>query len=251
MRKQKTNSKIRKSAIMRKLHSTIVSIVLLTVVLMACGCGSSLRYQTTVLQDSELREELSSNLKSIYPERFKALHRVILSIYDKQIDATGYLMAYGNGEYRLLALGDFGNVFFDISSDNNKVLINKNLLKLSAKKFSKGVLKDIKATSLYVPVDQMQVAQMPDGHPVLRYTAEKETYLFIFNSNRLLEEYVILKGGQCIYKAQFKQWKQLPGLSNQVPIVIHTTNYKLHYSLVIDVIKFEETPFNLNTKDRQ
>ncbi len=95
---------------MRKLQSTIISIVLLTVVLMTCGCGSSLRYQTAALQDRGLCEELSNDLKSIYPERFKVVHRIILSIYDKQIDATGYLVANGNGEYRLLALGDFGKV---------------------------------------------------------------------------------------------------------------------------------------------
>ena len=241
---------------MRKLHGAIISIVLLTVVLVTCGCGSSLRYQTAALQDRELCEELSNDLKSIYPERFKVVHRIILSIYDKQIDATGYLVANGNGEYRLLALGDFGNVYFDVSSNNDKVIINKNLLELSAEKFSNGVLRDIKATCLYVPVDRMQLAQIPDGRPVLRYTAEKETYLFIFNSDRQLEEYVILKNGRCIYKAEFKQWKQLPGLSNQAPIMIRTTNYKLHYSLVIDVIKLEETPSKtgpstLNTKDRQ
>lgn len=241
---------------MRKSHSTIISIITLTVILMTCGCRSSLCYQAVVWQDQELCEELSNNLKSIYPEQFKVIHRVILSIYDKQIDATGYLMANGNGRFRLLAMGDFFNVFFDISSNNDKVLINKNLLKLSAKKFSNGVLKDIKATCLYVPVDRMQLVQMPDGHPALRYTAEKETYLFIFNSDRQLEEYVIIKDGRCVYKAEFKQWKQLPGLSNQVPIMIHTTNYKLHYSLIVDIIKLEETPFktepfNLNTKDRQ
>jgi hypothetical protein len=206
--------------------------------------------------DSKISKGLSSTLESIYPEKFKMVHRVILNIYNKQIDATGYLVAEGNGEYRLLALGDLGNVFFDISSNKNKIEIHKNILKLSKEKFTNGVLKDIKAACLYVPIDQIQPAQIDDSHPVLKYTEGKETYLFIFNGDHQLQEYVILKDGQCTYKAEFKRWKQLPGLTNQIPTIIHTTNYKLRYTLTIDVIKFEKISLNsellnLNTKDKQ
>ncbi len=234
---------------MHKPHTITISFLMLAVIVLTCGCDRSFQYNDVPLLDQTLHKELSTNLQNIYPEKFKIVHRVIINIYDRQIDSTGYLVANGKDDLRLLALGDFGNVFFDVSSKNDKISINKNILKLSGTKFSGGVVKDIKAVCLYAPVDRMQLVQLPDGRPALKYSENKETYFFIFSTDHQLQEYVITKNAKSIYKAQFKQWKQLPGFSSKVPTVIHTTNKSYHYGLVIDTIKIEDT--SLNTKGQQ
>jgi hypothetical protein len=226
---------------MHKLQTIALSLLTFAVIVLTCGCDTSFRYDDVPLTDQSLYKELSTNLKNIYPEQFKVVHRVVITIFDRQIDANGYLVVSGNDDYRLSALGDFGNVFFDVSSKNGKVTINKNALEFSEDKFREGIVKDIKAVCLHVPDSQMQLVQLSDGRPALTYSENKETYFFVFDTDHQLQEYVITKNAKCTYKAEFKQWKQLPGLRTKIPTVTHTTNKPYHYGLVIDTIKIEDT----------
>lgn len=136
----------------------------------------------------------------VYPVEFRASHRIILQVNDKEYDFIGY-MTKGDGKIRAIGFGEMGGKLFDlvVSEGGSEILLKPD--GMGEKPLLDGVLEDIRY--LY--------GGAPTG----------------------------AEGGKVVRRVEFSDYRLFPGWDKLLPSVTVLRNLRWGYILRIELLKFE------------
>lgn len=205
------------------------------------GCTvSKIKYTKT--GSPALKHKLNKSIQNIYPDRFKAIHRVLLTFSKKKYILNGYLSIDRSGrQIKLVAENDMGGVIFDVYYiENKKTTIKTNIAMIKKKWLGKTVLRDIKTIYLLKPfqsptlfIDQYDnlILSQKTGSIIkeLVYTSAGE------QKESRLSQIRHLENGTYIYTVKFEYSNTSDNLYPQ-HILIH--DKKMKYSVQINTRYF-------------
>ena len=200
----------------------------------AAGCASAPRYvPATPIADEALASGLRDALDGTYPDEFRTVHRVVLSIRGRQFTFTGYLLARRPGHVRLLAAGDLGGTAFEvIRHPSGESLILRSLPGRTGQRVAGNAARDAVRIYFARPShgavltrpsnDAVALADvLPDG-------TAREFRLDPATSQ--LRRYLEARRGRVCYEIAFSDYGQASGAARAVPrrisIVDHVGRYR-------------------------
>lgn len=169
-----------------KIGSMIRSMIILALFTILAGCSTnpSISEPQEEIQNNGLISELNRNLSYQYPNRFKAVHRVALTIAGKSYVLNGYLtINRANKQIHLIAQNDMGGTLFEVHTQEGETHIQSTTDFLKTSWLEKSVVKDLE--NLYLPP--------PLPSPALSLNQDK---IFLFSKNqagRIHREYQFKK----------------------------------------------------------
>ncbi|MBU8910857.1 MAG: hypothetical protein KOO65_06270, partial [Desulfobacterales bacterium] len=121
-------------------------------IIISSGC-SLYKTRNMVTNHPKLKTVINKSITNLYPDRFKAIHHVILTLSGKDYVLDGYLFIdRANREIKLIAQNDLGGIIFEIHYIKNikkTISINTNTLKKNW--LEKSVLRDLEMLYLKEP----------------------------------------------------------------------------------------------------
>ena len=208
---------------------------------MNSGCSLH-NAQLMEITDTTLKDDINNSIVGLYPDRFKAIHRVILTLAGKDYVLNGYLFVdRPKREIKLIAQNDLGGILFDVHFIENvekKILINVNTIKKDW--IEKSVLRDIKMLYLKKPFPSPALFSDQHQHLIVSEKDGQITEALIYKPVNKPGQYRLieirhLKNGRCIYTVNFKYGT---GDSVLYPEIIIIKDTEMRYDLQINVQYF-------------
>jgi len=166
-----------------------LSMALLALLILLAGCRPKPETTETALaktQNPELISELNQAICHLYPNQFKAVHHVALTLLGKTYVLNGYLTVNRRGkQLHLIAQNDMGGTLFEIHTEGEKTRIQSNTKYLKTSWLEKSVVRDLE--TLYLPP--------PLSSPKL-YLDQDNTLLLSENQGRISRKYLFKKEPQ-------------------------------------------------------
>jgi hypothetical protein len=193
-------------------------------------------------QEIVYKKQKNTILKSIndlYPDRFKAIHRVILTFSKKNYVLNGYLSVNrSNREIRLIVQNDLGGIIFDVYYIENTVQqIHNNLKLIKNEWLRQSLLRDIKTLYLLKSCSSETLFLDQQGNFILSREQGMLTEELIFKPVKAQTRYQLhgirhLKNGKPVYKVDFEY-----GTNGEsyYPEFILIKDTKMRYSLRINI----------------
>ncbi|MCD4677915.1 MAG: hypothetical protein K8S18_18255 [Desulfobacula sp.] len=218
-------------------------ILLFCIVSIIAGSGCSLhKTQYIQITHQKLKNDINKSITSLYPDRFKALHRVILTLSGKNYVLDGYLFIdRPNREIKLIAQNDLGGIIFDIHFIKNiKKTININANMLKKNWLEKTVLRDLETLYLKEPFPSPTLFSDEHGNLILSEKQGQITQELIYKQiNRpikyRLNKIRYLKNKKSIYTVNL-EYGTNP--DNLYPEQILIKDAKMKYNLQITIRYF-------------
>ncbi|MDA3915354.1 MAG: hypothetical protein PF690_00070 [Deltaproteobacteria bacterium] len=207
------------------------------------GSGCSLhKIQQMEIIDLKLKNDINNNITDLYPDRFKAIHRVILTLAEKNYVLNGYLFIdRPRREIKLIAQNDLGGIVFDVHFIKNvEKTIHVNVNTIKQKWIENSVLRDLEILYLTESLVSPTLFSDQHGNLILSQKDSQITQEFIYKQihkpvQYRLKEIRHWKNGQCIYIVNFKYGTVS---NNLYPEVILIKDTKMKYNLQINVRYF-------------
>lgn len=190
----------------------------------------------------EILNDLNKSITTLYPDRFKALHHVILTFSGKDYVLDGYLFIDRPGrKINLIAQNDFGGIFFEIQYIKNvekTIHINVNMLK--EKWLEKSVLRDIETLYLMEPFPSPVVLYDVHKNLVLSQNKGQITQELRYSKIDTFAPYRLyeirhLTDNKCFYTINLQYGTDS---ANPYPEFIIIKDTKLNYTLQINIRYF-------------
>ena len=210
-------------------------------IIMGSGCSlDKTRYKETI--HSKLKDEINKSITNLYPDRFKAIHHVILTLSGKDYVLDGYLFIdRANREIKLIAHNDLGGIIFEVHYIKKiKKMIRINISTLKKKWLEKSVLRDLKIIYLKEPFPSPTLFYDQHGNLVLSQKEGQIMQEFLYKQmNRQvkyrLNEIRHLVNEKCVYTISLKYSTVS---NNPYPEFILIKDTKMKYKLQINVRYF-------------
>ena len=205
------------------------------------GCGLY-KNQYKVIPHPELKNDINKSITDLYPDRFKAIHHVILTLSGKDYVLDGYLFIdRANREIKLIAQNELGGIIFEVHYIKNikKIIhINANMLKKNW--LEKSVLRDLETLYLKESFPSPTLFYDQHGSLVLSQKEGRITQEFLYKQINRQAKYRLteirhLANGKCIYTISLKYSTVS---DNPYPEFILIKDTKMKYKLQINVQYF-------------
>lgn len=208
------------------------------------GCShdnGKLRTCDNMTTGKEYQDVLNS-VSNLYPDRFKAVQRVILTFAGRDYVLTGYLLIdRPKREIKLILQNDLGGIVFDMHYIENQLKhIQSNLKTVNGKWLEKTLLRDLKTIYLFKPLPKdLLLLEQPDTYIWERQNNKNKNKLLLKPSRGStlyrLQEIKHFKGDSQIYSVVFRYESE-----NQIhyPEHIFITDAKMNYTVKINVRYF-------------
>jgi len=210
-------------------------------IIMGSGCTLH-KIRSIEINDLTLKNEINQSITDAYPDRFKAIHRVILTIAGKNYVLNGYLFVDRPGrEIKLTAQNDLGGIIFDLHFIKNlKKKINVNVNMIKQEWLENSVLRDLEILYLAKPFVSPLLFSDQNDNFILSKEDGQITQQFIYKQIQKPLKYRLMKirhmkNGKCVYMADFKYGT---AADNLYPDVIIIKDTKMEYNLQINVRYF-------------
>ena len=212
-------------------------------VLAGQSCRPTIPFYPGIPQEDQTRAQaLRSLVSHLYPRSFCAVHRGILEAGGKNYVLDGYLLVNGPDSFRLTVKADMGGTVFELAkSPGRETVVTKNSLGLRRAWLEQGAARDVVALYLRQPDQKAQLVRHESGRWGLVQESTDgtwEEFLFSADGSRL-EGYVRSRGGRGLYRADFV-YGSFPRWPRQSPKNINIADYRLKYSLKINVLEMAE-----------
>jgi hypothetical protein len=190
--------------------------------LCAAGCRGTPYEPGERFADPALRDTLREKMAALYPKSFRAIHRVILTVADRQFDLDGYVLVERPERLRLLAKGGFGGTAFDaVRSRRDGDRVHANPESLREAWIRDGALRDAEALYLLEPGPGAFLVRRGDGAVALARDLPggvREETIFEGESHRLAA-LVRARQGDQTYRMVFGAAEPTPGWETPVGFV--------------------------------
>ena len=226
---------------------------LLTLFILLAGCSPvplpGTKYSGTPLgkiENTALIAELNRGIGHQYPNRFKAVHHVALTLMGKTYVLNGYLMVNrSERQIHLIAQNDMGGTLFEIHIRGGKTSIQSKTNFLKTNWLEKSVVKDIENLYLNTPLSSPRLSSGQDN-------------LFLLSEDRggISREYLLKKdpshqdGYQLMGYKQIRNKREIYAIdyiydggnnkkkTEKYPPFIAIDDHTLHYQLKINIKYF-------------
>jgi len=220
--------------------------LLVAACLLFAGCASAPYRPGTPLVDDALARRLHQTLDGLYPARFRAVHRVVLTVYGRQFTFTGYLLGRAPGDVRLVAAGDMGGTAFDVLQ---RATGDPRVLKAAPRMprvVPESAARDAARIHFERPSASAALARF--GANTVGLTdvlSDGSIQEFHFSeSTGRLTHYLEARSGQRRYEIEFADYGPLPGLPAPVPRRITVIDRVRHYEASIRVVEMRPVAAN-------
>lgn len=211
--------------------------------LVSQGCPSIPYDRGSSIEDKKLQPLLVRQMKGLYPQSFRAVHRVILKVRDREFVFEGYVLVKRPHRIRLLAKGSMGGTAFDaVYGPEKKSFILQNPAGLQSSWIKEGALRDVSALYLTSWLDKAFLVRHKSGAVGLVYErpdALREEFLFD-GATHQLTDYFLARGDECLYRIEFSKALSSEE-SSATPKTLHITDYNLGYHLTVQVVQLEDS----------
>jgi hypothetical protein len=215
-----------------------LSIALLTLLILLAGCGPKPLMPETALariQDPGLTSELNQAICHQYPNRFKAVHHVALTLFGETYVLNGYLTVNRlERQLHLIAQNDMGGTLFEIHIEGVETHIQSKTKILKTSWLENSVVKDLETLYLPPPLSSPELSLGQDNTLLLSENQGEISREYLFKkepsqqNNYKLMEYKYIKNNKEIYAINYiydeKNIKKHPSF---IAIEDHSLNYQL------------------------
>ena len=208
---------------------------------MGSGCSLDKTQYIEVIHPN-LKNELNKNITNLYPEKFKAIHHVILTLSGKDYVLDGYLyIDRTSREVKLIAQNDLGGIIFEVHYIKNiKKMIRTTVNTLKKEWLEKSVLRDLEILYLKEPFPSPTLFYDQHGTLVLSQKNDRLTQEFLYKQINRQEKYRLneirhLVNKKCVYTIGLK-YNTVS--NNPYPEFILIQDTKMKYKLQINVQYF-------------
>ena len=221
----------------------IIILLSCTVSIILGSAGCSL-YETRgiVITNPELKDGINNSIINLYPDKFKAVHHVILTLSGKDYVLDGYLLVNRTRrEIKLIAQNDLGGIIFNLHFiENSKKTIDINADMLKKNWLEKTVLRDLETLYLKEPFPSPTLFSDQHKNFVLSQKNGPVTQELIYKRINKQDRYQLneirhLKNKKCIYSVSLKYGNSS---NNLYPEFILIKDAKMKYKLQINVLYF-------------
>lgn len=224
-------------------HPKKIILLLCCTIAIIMGSGCSLdktRYKE--ITQPKLKDEINKNITNLYPDRFKAIHHVILTLSGKDYVLDGYLFIDRvSREIKLIAQNDLGGIIFEVHYIKNiKKMIHINVNTLKKEWLEKSVLRDLEILYLKEPFPSPTLFYDQHENLVLSQKEGQITQEFFYRQINRQVKYRLngirhLANGKCVYTISLKYSTVS---NNPYPEFILIKDTKMKYKLQINVRYF-------------
>lgn len=221
-----------KKNIIRLLYFTLA-------VLTISGCSFEKAGQMKIPQP-EILTAINKSITTLYPDRFKALHHVILTFSGKDYVLDGYLFIDRPGqEIKLIAQNDLGGILFEIHYIKNiEKMICSNISLLKEKLLEKSALRDLEALYLKEPFRSPELSYDSNGNLVLSQKENQITQTLLYSKQDCSTQYQLNEIRYQENNEYFYTIHLQYDTDNPYPIFILIKDTRMKYSLQINVRYF-------------
>jgi len=207
-------------------------------IIVGSGCNSH-KTRLIEINDHTLKNKINQSIIDAYPDRFKAIHRVILTLAGKNYILNGYLFVDRPGNViKLIAQNDLGGIIFDLHFIKNlkkKINININTIKLEW--LENTVLRDLEILYLVNTFESPILFSDQNDNLILSQKEGQITQEFMYKKRHNSLNYRLMKirhmeKGKYVYEADFKYGTIV---DNLYPSIIVINDKKMKYNLKINV----------------
>ena len=210
-------------------------------IIIGSGCSFNKTQPSQYLEitNQKFKDDINKNITSLYPDRFKAIHRVILTFLEKEYVLDGYLFVdRPSREVKLIAQNDLGGIIFDVHFIKNvEKTIHSNISMLGEKRLEKSVLRDLETLYLEEPFPSPTLFSDQHKNFVLSQKEGPITKELIYKQinghvRYRLNEIRHLENKKCVYTISLKYGT---GSNNLYPEFIVIQDISMKYKLQINV----------------
>ena len=220
----------------------IICLLVCPVLFGMMGSCSSVSLKKQTMADDRLRKEILSTVDSLYPDRFKAVHRVILTLFGKDYVLNGYLSVdRARNDLRVVAQSELGGDVFDVHyTGGGQARIVSRIGRIKNRHLEKTMVRDLRVLYLLKRKDleRGSLFRDQDGSPVLSVRNDGADILLYFQkgvSDRTwrLRQINMAENGKTDYMIRLEYGKNQK--TGKYPSRIFVTDPAMHYSLNISV----------------
>ena len=221
----------------------VLSPVALAIAALAVGCGTSPFDGMLPVADPALRDRLVRETGEVYPESFRMLHRVVLSVGGRELDFTGYVLVRGSGALRAVAFGEIGGTYFDVvtrAPDDATVVRSPERMK--PEWLVEGVAWPLRDIYVDAPPDDSRLVRLRDGRlALLTFARRGDAVITVFSAATSRPEALITcAGGAVRREARLSDWGPAAGSGRVVPRRIVVADRTRGYRFEASLVKLEE-----------
>lgn len=223
-------------------RAILVLLCCIVPVITGSGCSRHKAPSYKAITHATLMTDINNSITGSYPDRFKAIHHVILTLAGKNYVFDGYLFIdRPHREIKLIAQNDLGGILFDVHYIKNiKKMIRTNVDMLKKKWLEKSALRDLEMLYLMEPFPSPALYSDPRDNLILsqqedRLMQELSYQQINGSAGYRLNEIRHLENGTCIYTVTFKYGTNA---DNRYPELILIKDTKMKYRLQINVRYF-------------
>ncbi len=206
------------------------------------GC-SHYKTRYKAITHPTLTTDINNSITGLYPDRFKAIHHVILTLAGKDYVLDGYLFIdRPHREIKLIAQNDLGGILFDVHYIQGvKKLIRTNVDLLKKKWIEKSALRDLEVLYFKEPFPSPDLYSDPRGDLILSQKQGRITRELSYKpvngsaAGYRPNEIRHLENGKCIYTVTLTYGTNA---GHQYPEQILIQDTKMRYRLQINVRYF-------------
>ncbi len=233
-----------------------LALVVLFILLAGCSPKTPLSTPLEKIQDKGL-SELNRGILHQYPNRFKAVHHVALTLLGKTYVLNGYLSVNRlEKQIHLIAQNDMGGTLFEIHTQRGETSIQSKTKFLKTSRLEKSVLKDLENLYLNTPLVSPAFSLTHDNLFLLSENQGGICRKFLFKKKSSHQNNHQQNNYKLMGYRQVKNRKEIYAITygydeknNDHPSFIAIENHTLHYQLKINIQYYFPSGGTAETKD--
>ena len=206
------------------------------------GCATMPADEHVAPADAELARELKKSMDCMYPPRFNAVHRALLTIRGRQLAMIGYVSAERSGRLRLAAAGDLGGTIFEAErgADGGRRVLRR-VPSFPQEWVTDGALRDAALICGERPSAAAAAVAHADGSiGLVDDLGNGVTREFVFAGiPPRLTRCILTRRGAVVTEARFERLAAFDGWPRQIPTRILITDRGLGYSVDVTVLELK------------
>lgn len=216
----------------------------LAALLLATACAT--RYAPPAgdpIDDPATRTACIETLREAYPDSFKMVQRLALTIRGRRYDFVGYLIVRRGAGFRALTLGEMGGKVFDLESKDGERRILLKPDSMPPNPLIDGAMGEI--AHLFDPraAQDARLVRSAEGRPILSSESEGVVREDTFDApGRPVLRSIEARDGRIARRATYETPRLFAGWPRPIPTRIRIENLRWRYELDIQLLEFHVLP---------
>jgi hypothetical protein len=204
------------------------------------GCGLP-PVEERPLVNLALAKKLRTRADGLYPESFRMLHRVVLTVRGRQFDFTGYVLIKRPDQLRVVAFSELGGTLFDVLSRSpGQVQMMRKPAGIKPQWLARFMVETVRMLYCFKPGPTSRLTGGEDEGIALSAPVEEGGYAIVFDKKSQqvtgfaqIRDGRYLRRARCLASTRFETWPV------SIPSRIRVEDYAGNYCLEITVLSLK------------